>query len=381
MATVIFRVVSALLLSSLVVVGRPILLSAESKSSWQVEWENTVKAAETEGAVVIYSTEGLDLVFREALQKKYPKIKVMTVMGRGSQLGQRIMVERRAGKYIADLCVTGFVTPLSVFYRGKILDPIKPLLILPEVVEPSNWFQGKHHYVDSEGRYIFMFEGTARSGEITYNTKLVNQSEIRSYWDLLDSKWKGKIVAMDPLAPGPIGSAELFFYKHPDLGPEFLRRLFAETNITIVRSDEQLLDWVGLGRFPLGFGARAVSTAIKQGLPVNQFLPGHMKEGASLAAYNGTLSFFTRAPHPNAAKVAVNWLLSREGQSTWLDYNHRAGSSNDSLREDISREKVAEVARRVKEGSYLVLKAEWMDELDTIRKLIRRALAGAGKSK
>jgi ABC-type Fe3+ transport system substrate-binding protein len=106
-----------------------------------------------------------------------------------------------------------------------------------------------------------------------------------------------------------------------------------------------------------------------------------MKEGASLAAYNGTLSFLNRAPHPNAAKVVVNWLLSREGQRTWLEYNRRAGSDNDSLREDISRENVAEVARRVKEGSYLVLKAEWMDELSTIHEMIKKALADAAKSK
>ena len=55
-----------------------------------------------------------------------------------------------------------------------------------------------------------------------------------------------------------------------------------------------------------------------QGLPLMQFLPGLLKEGSSVTAYNGTLSYFNRAPHPNAAKVAVNWLLSREGQTAWL---------------------------------------------------------------
>jgi iron(III) transport system substrate-binding protein len=347
--------------------------SAEPKG-WQAEWERTVKAAEEEGAVSIYMTQAFELVFREVFQKRYPKIKVNAVTGRGFQLGQRIMAERRAEKYIADLCVTGNVTPLTVFHRAKALDPIKPLLILPEVVDESAWLEGKHHYNDPENRYIFIFEGTPRSGEITYNTRLVNPAEIRSYRDLLDPKWRGKIVTVDPLVSGPINSAQIFFYKHPDLGPDFLKRLYSETGMTIVRSNEQLMDWLATGKFLFGFGARDVDKAMTQGLPVSQFLPGHMKEGSSLAAYNGTLSFFNRAPHPNAAKVAVNWLLSREGQSTWLDYNHKVVGQYDSLREDIPKDKVAEVARRVKGGRYLTLKTEWIEEIDTIRELIKKSL-------
>ena len=151
--------------------------------------------------------------------------------------------------------------------------------------------------------------------------------------------------------------------------------------LTIVRSDEQLMDWLSLGKFPIGLGGRSVDTAITQGLPVNQFLPGHMKEGSSVTAYNGTLSLFNRAPHPNAAKIAINWLLSREGQTAWLDYNHKNGGRYDSLREDIPKDKVAEGARRTKGGKYLMLKPEWNDELDAIRELIKKAQAEGAKTK
>lgn len=312
-------------------------IAADSTPAWLAEWEKTVKAAEEEGAVAIYMTQAFEPVFRQSFQKKYPKIKVTTVAGRGFQLSQRIMSERRAEKYIADLYISGNITPLTVFYRAKILEPIKPLLLLPEVVNTSGWFEGKHHYDDPENLYIFVFEGTPRSGEITYNSKLVKPSEITSYWDLLNPKWKGKIVSVDPLVAGPISAAQIFFYKQPDLGPEYVRRLHADTDMVIVRSNEQLLDWLSAGKYSFGFGARDVDTAITQGLPVNQFLPGSLKEGSSVTAYNGTLSFFNRAPHPNAAKVAVNWLLSREGQTTWLDSNQRTGGLYDSLREDIPK--------------------------------------------
>jgi iron(III) transport system substrate-binding protein len=354
-----------------------ILHAAESKSSaWQADWEKTVKGAEEEGAVTIYMTGAFESVFREAFQKKYPKIKLNAVTGRGFQLAQRIMNERRGEKYIPDLYIGGNVSPLTVFHKARILEPIRPLLVLPEVLDPSVWFEGKHHYNDPEGRYIFIFEGTPRSGEITYHTKLVNPAEFRSYWNLLDPKWKGRIVTVDPLVAGPINSAQVFFYKHPDLGPEFVRRLYAESAMTIVRSDVQLMDWLSVGKFAIGFGARDVDDAIAQGLPLNQFSPGHMKEGASLAAYNGTLSFFNRAPHPNAAKIAANWLLSREGQSTWLDHNAKTVGQYDSLREDISKEKVSEVSRRTKGARYLAMKGEWIEEIDAIRDFIKKALPG-----
>ncbi|HEY6368622.1 MAG TPA: extracellular solute-binding protein [Candidatus Binatia bacterium] len=359
--------------------GQPFVLASEPKAAWQADWEKTVKAAEEERELVIYMTQAFEPVFRETFQKKYPKIKVTLVTGRGPELSQRVMSERRAGKFIADLYISGNITPLTVFHRAKILEPVKPLLLLPEVLDTSGWYEGKHHYDDPENRYIFVFEGTPRSGEITYNTKLVNPLEIKSYWDLLNPKWKGKIASVDPLVSGPISAAQIFFYKHPDLGPEYIRRLHAETEMVIVRSNEQLLDWLSAGKYAFGFGARNVDGAITQGLPLNQFLPGSLKEGSSVTAYNGTLSLFNRAPHPNAAKVAINWLLSREGQTTWLDSNHKTGGLNDSLREDISKEKVSEQARRVKGAKFLWLNPEWIEELDKIRDLIKKSLADAGK--
>jgi len=355
--------------------------AAESKPVWQADWDKTIKAAEEEGALTIYMTQAFEPVFRDGFQKKYPKIKVTMAAGRGPELSQRVMSERRAEKFAVDLYISGNISPLTVFHRAKILEPIKPLLLLPEVVDTSAWYDGKHHYDDPENRYIFVFEGTPRSGEITYNTKLVNPSEIKSYWDLLNPKWKGKIVSVDPLVSGPISAAHIFFYKQPDLGAEFLRRLHADTDIAIVRSNEQMLDWLSAGKFAFGIGARDVDTAMMQGLPLMQFLPGALKEGSSVTAYNGTLSYFNRAPHPNAAKVAINWLLSREGQTAWLDANQKTGGLYDSLREDISKEKVNERARRVKGAKFLWLNPAWIDELDAIRDVIKKALASAGKGK
>ncbi len=355
--------------------------AAEPALAWRTEWDKTVKAAEEEGALAIYITQAFEPVFRDGFQKKFPKIKVTIATGRGPELSQRVMSERRAEKFAVDLYISGNISPLTVFHRAKILEPVKPLLLLPEVVDPSAWYEGKHHYDDPENRYIFVFEGTPRSGEITYNTKIVNAGEIKSYWDLLSPKWRGKIVSVDPLVSGPISAAHIFFYRQSELGAEFLRRLHAETDMTIVRSNEQMMDWLSAGKFAFGIGARDVDTAMMQGLPLSQFAPGSLKEGSSVTAYNGTLSYFNRAPHPNAAKVAINWLLSREGQTTWLDANQRTGGLYDSLREDISKEKVNERARRIQGAKFLWLNPAWIDDLDAIRDIIKKALASAGKGK
>jgi iron(III) transport system substrate-binding protein len=379
-STRVFVLINGFLLVCVAIFSFRFSFAAQGTTAWQAEWEKTVKAAEEEGALVIYLTQSLEPVFRDNFQKKFPKIKVTLVTGRGPEISQRIMSERRAEKFAVDLYISGSTSP-RIFHHAKILEPVKPLLLLPEVVDGSGWYEGKHHYNDSENRYIFVFEGTPRSGDITFNTKVVNPAEIKSYWDLLAPKWKGKIVSVDPLQPGPINAAQIFFYKHPDLGAEFVRRLYADTDITILRSNEQLMDWLSAGKYAFGLGARDVDNAMLQGLPLMQFLPGSLKEGSSVTAYNGTLSYFNRAPHPNAAKVAVNWILSREGQTAWLDSNHKTGGFNDSLREDISKEKVSEWARRVKGAKFLWLDPAWIDELPAIRDIIKKALASAGKGK
>src|SRR5581483_818748 len=141
---------------------------------WQTEWEQTLAAAKKEGEISFYGSQGYEKVF-EVFQKRYPEIKVNAVTNmRGSEHGARVMTERRAGKYLVDLFINGVVTPIQVYLKANILEPIRPQLILPEVVDESKWWEGKHHYADPEGKYIFVFQGNVHGGENAYNTKLVN---------------------------------------------------------------------------------------------------------------------------------------------------------------------------------------------------------------
>ena len=285
--------------------------------SWNVEWEQTLAGAKREGEISFYGSEGYEKIF-EVFQKRYPEIKVKSnTTRRGSEHGQAVMTERRAGQYLVDLFINGVVTPNTVFYKANILEPIRPQLLLPEVVDESKWWGGKHHYGDPEGKYIFVFQGSVHGVENAYNTKLVNQKEFKSYWDFLDPKWKGKIVAYDVSRVSTVAHSLRFLFNHPDLGPDFIKRFFGDMDITYSRDERQMVDWLAAGKFPVAFFVSDIEDAAKQGLPVKFFEPGQFKEGAFVGPSQGGVNLFKNAPHPNAAKVAINWLLSREGQDAY----------------------------------------------------------------
>ena len=238
--------------------------------------------------------------------------------------------------------------------------------------------QGKHHYVDPEDKYIFVPVGSVSSNMVAHNTDLVNASEFKSFVDLLDKKWRGKIVAMDPRSGGYGRSGARFVYYHPQLGPEYLRRFFNETNVTISRDYRQAIDWLAQRRFSLllfGNGDDILQAKAK-GLSVNVMDTSNWKEGAALEPAAFTLVLMDKPPHPNAAKVFINWLLSREGQIAV----QKEGETNDSLRVDIPKTDVRAMIRRREGAKYVVTwNAEWMDS-EPMQKVISQAL-GEGKKR
>src|SRR5919109_1026870 len=163
-----------------------ILLTAEiaraaDVSSAAGEWEKIVAKAEEEGQVTVYASDSvrnLRLIW-EAFQKRYPKIKLAgTSVGRGSDLLPKIFAERRAGKFLPDIFLGAPSAIYLNLYRAKIIEPLPPALVQPGVTDRSKWWMGKHHYIDPEGQYIFMYESVISGPPLYYNTNLVNDKEI-----------------------------------------------------------------------------------------------------------------------------------------------------------------------------------------------------------
>jgi len=338
------RILSAalMLFSTLAIFIPQTALAVEVKTPWQEEWDKALKAAEQEGQVVLYSLSEIgDAIANTGFQRKFPKIKISVVTARGGEHVSRLMAERRAGKFLADIGNLGNTSPFTL-YQSKTLEPIASSFILPEVRDESKWWQGKQQFIDPENRYILVYVG-APLFLVGYNTKLVDPSGFKSYWDLLDPKWKGKIVAFDPKAGGFAATRDRFFYYNPELGPTFLRRLFSEMALTLYARFPQGEDWLAAGKYLLCLCRhQSISEAKTQGLPVDLMDPSSFKEGTGVESRAKTLVLMNQAPHPNAAKVFLNWFLSREGQSDFQKTGAKildAGAEG-SLRMDISKDDI-----------------------------------------
>jgi iron(III) transport system substrate-binding protein len=331
--------------------------AAEQKSAWQREWEKILDGAKKEGEVRLWGDQEIthpDII--AGFAKEYPFIKPVTVSGRVGDLMPRIVAERRAGKHLADLYSGGLGgRSFFDFHKAGVLDPIKPLLILPEVIDASKWLNGEHYYADTEKQFVFMYEGSVAGVGLHYNTGLVDLKEFKSYSDLLNSKWKGKILLFERPA---VGSPSLVrFYYNAQLGPEFIKRLFGEMDVTVSQDRRQSSDWLASGKFPICIDCGDTDRAKQQGLPVDEFPHANLKEASYEVSTSGNsgLALINNATNPNAARVFVNWFLSRAGQTVWQTVmNTKVQEPSDSMRVDIPKDKVTAPAKREEGKKYRV---------------------------
>ena len=331
--------------------------AADSKPAWQREWEKILDGAKKEGEVRLWGEQEIthpDII--GAFTKEFPFIKPVTVSGRVGDLMPRIIAERRAGKFLADIYSGGLGgRSFYDFHKAGVLDPIKPVLILPEVVDGSKWLNGDHFYADSEKQFVFMYEGSVAGNGLHYNTGLVDLKEFKSYWDLLSPRWKGKILLFE--RPGVGSPSVVRFYYHAQLGAEFIKRLLSEMDVTVSQDRRQSSDWLAAGKFPICIDCGDTDRAKQQGLPVDEFPHAVLKEASYEVSTSGNsgLALINNAPNPNAAKVFINWFLSRAGQAAWqATMNGKVQEPSDSMRVDIPKDIVGVRAKREEGKKYRV---------------------------
>jgi iron(III) transport system substrate-binding protein len=342
-------------------------------AAWERQWDEAVAAAKREGEVVVYGPTGGN--FRQALvtafEAAYPGIKV-SFTGGGPALPPRVISERQAGKYIPDLIVLGTTTINDILKPAGALDPIPPLLVRPDVTNTANWFENRLWWADNEQQYNLMFEGSV-SQIVAVNKNQVDPNSFTSYWDALDLRFKGKVVASDIRRPGPGGGQSRFVWMTEGLGPPYLEKLFGEMDPTLTEDRRQIADWLAQGRFAVAVfpGTNEVEEAVKQGLPVAIADNRKFREGFPVSAAFGSVAVLNQRPHPNAALVYLNWLLSPDGQVAW----QKALGSN-SLRTDVSKDTV-DPLNVIPPGSkvFMVSLEQYAQvELEPIRKLVTDAL-------
>jgi iron(III) transport system substrate-binding protein len=280
-------------------------------------WPQVVAAARGEGGLSIIGPPGTDA--RDALtvgfQRKYPEIQVEFNGMSSGAIGPKLLAEREAGQYRADLYVGGTGTVFLDLMPVGAVDPILPYLAGPETREQSMWMGGKFDFADNDEKYTIAFLSGVKS-PLAYNPSLVSASEFRSYKDLLDPRWRGKMALTDPRTAGPGPATATFFYTTPGLGKEYLRQLFA-TGVVLSKDDRQILDWVARGQYPLAISPseRQAAEMKAKGVPIELLSGNLLEESTYLSISFGAVTVINRPPHPNAVKLYLDWLLSQEGQT------------------------------------------------------------------
>lgn len=258
-------------------------------------------------------------------------------------MASKIFRERENGLFILDVFLMGLNTTFSI--KNRIAEPLEPALILPEVIDPKFWMGANLPWADKD-RSVLTFWAYA-THMINTNTQLVKTDEMKSYYELLDPKWKGKIVMNTPAAAGPgfNGFSSLLVNKVVDL--DFFQQLVRQEPV-VLRDDRLIADWLARGRYAIALWGRNVpmDEYRQAGAPIGYAAP---KEGTYVSASGGNLVLVNKAPHPNAAKIFINWLLGKEGQT--LVQN---ASGTQSAREDISTEGLIPSTIRTPTGKYFI---------------------------
>jgi iron(III) transport system substrate-binding protein len=292
--------------------------AAAAATPEEQEWARVVEAAKREGRVVVagHPTPEAEQAATEPFVRQYGITVQYEPIGgpRGPQLVERIRTERAANQYLWDVGILGTTTIITAMKPMGVLEPIEPALLLPEVKDSSRWRLGLD-YTDKDRLGLIMTPYASLAFMI--NTQQARPEQFRSYKDLLDPQWKGKIVMHDPRIAGSGQAVTSFYFAHKDLGEPFVRAL-ARQEPVVLRDIRQEIDLVAQGKASICLGCDPTtgSAMIEKGVPLAFVSPRQMVEGGYLSSGPGAVVLFNQAPHPNAAKVYLNWLLSKDGQQS-----------------------------------------------------------------
>ena len=200
----------------------PIAIGQSGKGGSQGEWDKTVDLAKKEGRVVVSipASPELRIAIEKSFEKRYG-IDVEPLVGRASAIIRKIVDEAKAGVRYTDLHMGGSESIITGMLPEGILEPVEPLMMLPEVKDPKQWWGG-HIWVDSARKFAYSTLAY-QTESLWFNSQLMKADQVRSFDDLLDERLKNKIGYLDPRTPG--SGASMWSYLRDIKGEEYLRRL------------------------------------------------------------------------------------------------------------------------------------------------------------
>jgi iron(III) transport system substrate-binding protein len=276
------------------------------------DWKKVIEAAKKEGKIVISGSPGEE--WRKSLvdmfQREYPDITVEFSAGAGRNFWPLIQQERGFGKKLWDLRLGG-IDALSIEAKSNgFLAPIRPLL-LPEIADDRNWIGGLDWvFNDREKKYILGYILYPQQSAFV-NRDFIKETDLKSSAQLVNPKFKGKIVILNPAGGSTAQSLSHMAFMY---GENFVREFLSKQDVVVTDDNRQQVEWVVRGRYPIStnFAPTLLVPFIKQGLGKN--IENLEDKTVRLSMGSGTLCLWEGAPHPNAARVYINWLLSQKTQ-------------------------------------------------------------------
>lgn len=285
------------------------------KAGWEQQWADLTAAAKKEGSLVVMcspAATGYDKAAQE-FSAAFPGIETDLRSFPGvADYGPKLTQERQAGIHAFDVALIPTAPEVQDLINAGVFDPVRPLIFRPDVLDDRLWIEGFERGFQDVKRSANLAQLYQVNRPFMINTDLVKEGEIRTIQDVLDPKWKGKIFMADPRTGAAYLSMTVVRKNH---GDDVVKRLIVDQEPVFSRDRRQLVEVVLRGRYPIGLPS-APAPIIKefrsQGLGQNLKLL-ELPRTQFVVMYS--VLAFNRAPHPNAAKLFVNWLLTKEAQA------------------------------------------------------------------
>jgi iron(III) transport system substrate-binding protein len=290
--------------------------------AWQSQWNQTLAAARQERTVVVSGPPGADQrqAIADGFQSAYPDIKIEYTASRGTEIISKVVQERQAGQYLWDVIIASTNPTLLSFKPINALAPLRDALIMPELSQDTTWLHGfADGFTDDDKKYLYAALGS--SATVGYvNRDCVPESTFNSAQDLKSPALADKLAFYDPTQPGT--SSRTAWALSKDYGEPWLEDLFRQQKIVYSSDHRQITDWLIACRVGVALGivndfilqaqAAGIAENIKE-IPASAMFKSSAPGGAG---GNTQIAWYNNAPHPNAAKIFVNWFLSKDAQQT-----------------------------------------------------------------
>jgi len=332
--------------------------AAASAQEWKAEWDRLVAAANTEGKVVVCMSPSVGRrdYLLSAWKADFPQIELSLSIVSGSAFVPAVVTERNAGRYLWDVFHSGPNTGVSAIKAG-LLDPLLPEVFVPEARDEQAWGGWDDAFYDRERKYILGLSADVQTAY--YNASLLKPERAAKLGlkVLLEPDLKGKIAWFDPRGTGT--GAPFMVLVERVLGREAWRKIMVDQDPVFVANQGAAAEAVVRGKSMIAFSGpieenlRAFREA---GLKFDVRNLGNTPETAYLGTDGASLALFNKRPHPNAAKLFVNWIMTKR-----IAEGMARGSGYDSRRSDVPS--VNPESRAIPGAHYVMAQKDENDDL------------------